>query len=115
MFNSQTVVAVGKALVRVSVTVGLAAVVVPVVIVHEQVWPVPATAVTVALPVDCQPADRANSALVQGKPIISMFPLDVIEPTGKAPAIGATLPTVIGDVKCCGCVQSCSVSSCAIG
>src|SRR5882672_7695997 len=66
MFIQQTVVAVGSAFVSVSVTVGFAAVVVPVVIVQEHVCPVPKTAVTVADPVDCQPALKASSPLVQG-------------------------------------------------
>src|SRR6266550_2844693 len=66
MFIQQTVVAVGSAFVSVSVMVGFAAVVVPVVIVQEQVWPVPKAAVTVAAPLDCHPALRASSPLVQG-------------------------------------------------
>ncbi len=68
MFISHTVVDSGSAFVRVSVTVGFAAVVVPVVIVQEQVCPFPATVVTVAVPVDCQPALNASSAFVQAEP-----------------------------------------------
>jgi hypothetical protein len=48
MVIKQTTVANGSGLVSVSVIVGFAAVVVPVVIVHEQVCPVLGTAVTVA-------------------------------------------------------------------
>jgi len=68
MFIQQTDVAAGNAFVSVSVMVGFAAVVVPVVIVHEHVCPLPATAVTVAEPVDCHPALRASSPLVQTVP-----------------------------------------------
>src|SRR5271156_458556 len=74
MFIQHTVVAFGNAFVSVSVMVGFAAVVVPVLIVLEHVWPLPCTAVTVAEPVDCHPAERASSAFVQTAPLTIIGP-----------------------------------------